>query len=92
MSSTVFFAVIGAALMHAGWNVLVKLNLDRFLSLFLIQSLMGVMGLIMLAVFPWPAAASLPSADRSEPNGDSDRSRARPGAPASRAEFPARAR
>lgn len=46
--------------MHAGWNVMVKLRLDRFLSLFLIQGLMGVMGLAMLALFPFPAAPSLP--------------------------------
>ena len=48
--------------MHAGWNVLVKLKLDRFLSLFLLQTLMGLMGLAMLAVFAWPSAASLPYA------------------------------
>jgi drug/metabolite transporter (DMT)-like permease len=59
---TVFLAVLAAAIMHAGWNVLVKLKLDRFLSLCLIQTLMGFMGLAMLAVFPWPAAASVPYA------------------------------
>jgi drug/metabolite transporter (DMT)-like permease len=59
---TVFLAVLAAAVMHAGWNVLVKLKLDRFLSLCLIQTLMGFMGLAMLAVFPWPAAASVPYA------------------------------
>eukprot|EP01030_Chromulinospumella_sphaerica_P028939 gene28939-29328_t len=48
--------------MHAGWNVLVKLKLDRFLSLCLIQTLMGFMGLAMLLVFPAPALASLPYA------------------------------
>ena len=48
--------------MHAGWNVLVKLKLDRFLSLCLIQTLMGFMGLLMLAVFPLPAFASVPYA------------------------------
>jgi drug/metabolite transporter (DMT)-like permease len=59
---TVFLAVLAAAVMHAGWNVLVKLKLDRFLSLFLLQTLMGLMGLAMLAVFAWPSAASLPYA------------------------------
>ena len=54
---TVFLAVLAAAVMHAGWNVMVKLKLDRFLSLCLIQTLMGVMGLGMLAVFPWPDPA-----------------------------------
>ena len=44
--------------MHAGWNVLVKLKLDRFLSLCLIQGIMGLMGLGMLMVFPAPALTS----------------------------------
>lgn len=57
---TILFAVIAAAAMHAGWNVLVKLKLDRFLSMFLINSFMAMMGLVMLAIFPWPAAASIP--------------------------------
>jgi drug/metabolite transporter (DMT)-like permease len=59
---TVFLAVLAAAVLHGAWNVMVKLKLDRFLSLFLIQSLMGVMGFAMLLVFAFPAAASLPHA------------------------------
>ncbi len=62
MSFYVFSAVLVAAFLHASWNVLVKLNIDRFLSLFLLQTLMGVMGLIMLLVFAWPSVASLPYA------------------------------
>jgi drug/metabolite transporter (DMT)-like permease len=58
----IFLAVILAALMHASWNLIVKLNLDRFLSIFLLQCFMGVMGAAMLFVFPWPALASLPFA------------------------------
>jgi drug/metabolite transporter (DMT)-like permease len=59
---TVFLAVLAAAVMHASWNVLVKLELDRFLSLLLIQTLMGGAGLIMLLAFPLPSAASIPYA------------------------------
>jgi hypothetical protein len=59
---TVFLAVLAAAFMHASWNVLVKLKLDRFLSLCLIQTLMGFMGMAMLAVFPWPSLQSVPYA------------------------------
>jgi drug/metabolite transporter (DMT)-like permease len=59
---TVFLAVLLAAVMHAGWNVMVKLKLDRFLSLCLIQTLMGFMGLAMVAVFPWPDPSCLPYA------------------------------
>lgn len=62
MDFTVFLAVLAAAVMHGAWNVLVKLKLDRFLSLFLLQSLMGVMGLGMLLVFAFPAQASIPYA------------------------------
>ena len=62
MDLTVFLAVLAAAIMHASWNVLVKLKLDRFLSLCLIQTLMGVMGLGILALFPWPSAPSIPYA------------------------------
>ncbi|NJM30440.1 MAG: EamA family transporter [Rhizobiales bacterium] len=58
MDLTVFLAVLAAAFMHAGWNVLVKLNLDRFLSLFMLQTLMGVMGFGMLAAFGMPASES----------------------------------
>ncbi len=62
MDLTVFLAVLAAAVMHASWNVLVKLELDRFLSLLLIQTLMGGAGLIMLLAFPLPSAASIPYA------------------------------
>lgn len=62
MELSVFLAVLAAAVMHAGWNVLVKLKLDRFLSLCLIQTIMGFMGVAMLLVFPLPAFASLPYA------------------------------
>lgn len=62
MELSVFLAVLAAAVMHAGWNVLVKLKLDRFLSLCLIQTIMGFMGVAMLLVFPLPAYASLPYA------------------------------
>jgi drug/metabolite transporter (DMT)-like permease len=59
---TVFLAVIAAAFMHASWNLLVKLKLDRFLSLFLLQTLMGFMGIAMLLFFAWPSPVSLPYA------------------------------
>jgi drug/metabolite transporter (DMT)-like permease len=56
----IFLAVLLAALLHASWNLLVKLDLDRFLALLLISCVMGVMGVAMLAVFPWPSPASAP--------------------------------
>ena len=62
MELNVFLAVLAAAFMHASWNLLVKLKLDRFMSLFLLQTLMGLMGICMLFVFAWPAGESLPYA------------------------------
>lgn len=48
--------------MHAGWNVMIKLRLDRFLSLCLIHGTMGVIGLAALTILPLPLLASLPYA------------------------------
>lgn len=50
MSSTVFFAVLFAAFMHAAWNALIKERGDRFFSI----STLGVaQGLIALALTPF---------------------------------------
>jgi drug/metabolite transporter (DMT)-like permease len=54
LTSIVFAAVIAAALMHASWNVLVKLNLDRFLAVFLLQAVLGVFGLGLILVYGLP--------------------------------------
>ena len=62
MDFSVFAAVLFAALLHASWNLVVKLALDRFLSLFLIQTIMGLLGLAMVSVFPRPDPACLPYA------------------------------
>ncbi|QIG48350.1 EamA family transporter [Nordella sp. HKS 07] len=60
MELHIFLAVLVAALLHASWNLLVKLDLDRFLALLLISCVMGLMGVAMLAFFPWPKAESYP--------------------------------
>jgi hypothetical protein len=39
-------------------GISVKLDIDRLLALFLIQTPIGVMGLVMLPVFPLAAPAS----------------------------------
>jgi drug/metabolite transporter (DMT)-like permease len=62
MDFHIFLAVILAGILHASWNLIIKLDLDRFLALFLIQTLMGFMGLAMLFVFPLAAPASWPYA------------------------------
>jgi drug/metabolite transporter (DMT)-like permease len=62
LNSSVFILVLLAAFLHAAWNVQVKLNLDRFLGLFLLQSVMGLFGLGMLAVAGLPGTSGLPYA------------------------------
>lgn len=67
MSIGVFLAVLGAALLHAGWNAIVKTGLSKQTSMFLLSvghALLGVM--IALAkpipaseVWPWLIASGL---------------------------------
>ncbi len=60
MDTTVFLAVLGAALMHAGWNAIVKVGLDRFSSILLLSMVQGVMALCLLPFFAAPLAAAWP--------------------------------
>ncbi|MBG1232886.1 EamA family transporter [Aestuariivirga litoralis] len=60
MSPFIFALVLVAAFLHASWNVVVKISADRFHAMYLLQVLMGVMGLGMLMVFPFPLAAAWP--------------------------------
>jgi drug/metabolite transporter (DMT)-like permease len=54
MSLTVFLAVLGAAAMHAVWNALIKVRLDRFLSISLMTIGMGVASLPALPLVDLP--------------------------------------
>jgi drug/metabolite transporter (DMT)-like permease len=56
----VFLAVLFAALLHAGWNALVKLGLDRFSSLLLLALVQGGLALALLPFVPVPASAAWP--------------------------------
>ncbi len=62
MDLLVFSLVILAAFLHASWNVLVKSKLDRFSAVFLLQAVLGIMGLGMMAVFGLPPQAAWPYA------------------------------
>jgi drug/metabolite transporter (DMT)-like permease len=62
LSSTVFLAVLVAAFMHAGWNILVKSKLDRFSAVFLLQAVLGVVGLALIATFGPPPLEAWPYA------------------------------
>lgn len=60
MEPHVFFAVLLAAAFHAGWNAIVKIDLDRFLSVTLISLASGTVGLALLPFVAFPQAAAWP--------------------------------
>ncbi len=60
MDLVVFIAVLGAAVMHAAWNAIVKVGLDRFSSILLMSLAQGGIAACLLPLFPLPAAAAWP--------------------------------
>ncbi|MBW5799072.1 EamA family transporter [Halomonas elongata] len=60
MTTPVFLAVLASALMHASWNALVKVGLDRLLSISLIQVGCGIIALFGVTFVPLPNAAAWP--------------------------------
>jgi len=60
MSGTVFLAVIGAALLHAAWNALVKGGSNKTLSMGAVVIGHMPIAIIALPLVPFPAVDSLP--------------------------------
>jgi drug/metabolite transporter (DMT)-like permease len=60
LTSGVLGAVLGAAVLHALWNSLVKSASDQFLASAVVAIWSGVVGLAAALVLPWPAGAALP--------------------------------
>lgn len=60
MDTTVFAVVMAAAVLHAGWNALLKIGLDRFLTASLIQIGAGLVALLALPFVTLPVAAAWP--------------------------------
>ena len=60
MSAAVFFAVLFAALLHAGWNAVVRHGIDRFSSILVLALVQSAIAALLLPFFPWPAAAAWP--------------------------------
>jgi drug/metabolite transporter (DMT)-like permease len=58
MSLDVFLAVLAAAALHAGWNAVLKVKIEPFLAMALVNGAAGLMGLVLLAVTGPPAMAS----------------------------------
>jgi drug/metabolite transporter (DMT)-like permease len=60
MTATVFFAILFAALLHAGWNAVVKLGLDRFSSILFLALVQGGIAFLLLPFFEPPARQAWP--------------------------------
>lgn len=60
MEPSVFMAILLAAAFHAGWNAIVKIDLDRFLSITLISLAAGVVAVAVLPFVAIPRAAAWP--------------------------------
>lgn len=56
----VFLAVLFAALLHAGWNAVLKLELDRFSAILFLALVQGGIALVLLPFFAAPASAAWP--------------------------------
>jgi drug/metabolite transporter (DMT)-like permease len=60
MSIVVFLAVLTAALLHASWNVIVKVGLDRFSSILLLTLMQAAIALPILPLVQQPATSAWP--------------------------------
>lgn len=60
MSTEVMVIVLFSALLHAGWNALVRASSDKFLASLHVVCGAGALGLVVLPGLPMPAPASWP--------------------------------
>ena len=60
MTTPVLLAVLFAALLHASWNAVVKLGLDRFAAMLVMALMQSGIALLLTPFFAPPAAAALP--------------------------------
>ena len=60
MTAPVFFAVLFAAVLHASWNAVVKLGLDRFAAMLVMALMQSGIALLLTPFFAPPAAAAWP--------------------------------
>ncbi len=60
MTAEVFAMVLGAALLHAGWNALVKVNADRLIMVAIMMMSQAAVAVLALPFVEFPPAASWP--------------------------------
>ncbi|MGB5064896.1 MAG: hypothetical protein WBQ37_14245, partial [Candidatus Competibacter sp.] len=58
MSLFVFCAVVFAALLHAGWNAALRLNIDRFSAVILLSAVQAIIAIAILPFVQQPAQAA----------------------------------
>lgn len=54
VSAVVFFAVIGAAFLHASWNALVKVGNEQYGAMLVLTGVQGALGLLVALSLPLP--------------------------------------
>ena len=60
MSLSVFIAVLFAAILHASWNAIIKFGDDKLQGMVLLSLAHGIIGFILLILFPLPKAEPRP--------------------------------
>ncbi len=60
MTTTVFLAVLFAALLHASWNAVLKIRIEPLLAIGLVNGSAGLFGIVLMTQAGFPAAASWP--------------------------------
>lgn len=60
MTAGVFLAVLVAALLHAGWNAIIKVGVSKQTSMFLLSTGNAAMGAAVAAFYPLPGAEVWP--------------------------------
>lgn len=60
MTLTVLFAILGAALLHAGWNALIRVGTSKTTSMLIMTLVQGAMGFALLVGKPIPGAEVWP--------------------------------
>ncbi|TXM87868.1 EamA family transporter [Methylobacterium sp. WL30] len=60
MTPLVLACVVGAAILHAGWNAVLRGGSDRLWSMTLMMIAVAAVSAVAVALLPWPDAASRP--------------------------------
>ncbi len=60
MTVEVFFAVLGAALLHALWNALLRVGTSRVAAMMVLSAGQGVIGLLIMLTHGWPSTSVWP--------------------------------